>query len=186
MANMTKLAARAPRAWLISVALPLGLAACAPALDWREVRPDDSPVLLMLPCKPSILARNVPLAGQTVKLTLHACSAGGQTWALAQADVADPARVTTALQALQATALANLGVANATAANTLALNVPGATPNVAAARVAAQGQLSDGTRVQEQVAVFSFGTRVFQATVVGQRLSAEAVETFFGALRLRA
>jgi hypothetical protein len=32
--------------------------------------------------------------------------------------------------------------------------------------------------------VFSHGTVVYQATVIGERLSAEAADTFFGSLRL--
>ena len=38
----------------------------------------------------------------------------------------------------------------------------------------------------EQVAVFARGTQVFQATVLGERMDAEAADTFFGSLRFRA
>jgi hypothetical protein len=46
------------------------------------------------------------------------------------------------------------------------------------------GRLPDGKAVEEQVAVFSRGTRVFQATLVGPSLPPEVAETFFGGLRL--
>ena len=59
------------------------------------------------------------------------------------------------------------------------------TPAPQAVRQALSGQLDDGRRVQEQVAVFVRGTRVFQATVVGAKLDTDAVETYFGALRLQ-
>ena len=161
-------------------ALALLAAACSPALDWREVRPEGSGATLLMPCKPNSMVRNVRLAGDPVALTLSACSAGGQTWAIASADVGDPARVTAALNELEAAARTNLAGGPA---QTLTLAVAGATPNPASRRVQFSGQLGDGTAVQEQVAVFVRGTRVFQATVLGPQLPAEGVETFFGSLR---
>ena len=44
--------------------------------------------------------------------------------------------------------------------------------------------MPDGRAVTEQVAVFAKGTRVFQAMALGDKLDAEAVDTFFGSLRL--
>jgi hypothetical protein len=159
----------------------LGLAACSPSLDWREVRPEGSGLVGLLPCRPSVYERKVRLAGPPVPLSLHACSADGLTFALAFADVGDPARVAAALAELQAAALANVGAGKP---QPLALTVPGATPNPASARLRLAGQLPDGKAVEEQVAVFSLGTRVFQATVVGPQLPAEVVDTFFRGLRL--
>lgn len=77
------------------------LVACAPALDWRDVRPEGSGVLLLFPCKPDSQVRTLSLAGAPVRLALHACSTGGSTWALAVADVGDPARVGSALTELR-------------------------------------------------------------------------------------
>lgn len=158
----------------------LSLTACSPTHDWRELRAADGALTLLLPCKPVSHARKVQLAGQTVTLTLQACRAGDATWALAVADLVDPAKVTPALDELRAAAAANL---DAGAGTVLALQVAGATPNPSTQRLALEGRLSDGTAVREQVAVFAKGTRVFQATVVGVRLTPEAVETFFSGLR---
>jgi hypothetical protein len=155
-------------------------AACTPTLDWREVRPEGSGALVLMPCKPSSMTRNVRLAGGTVALSLSACSAGGSTWAIGFADVGDPTRVTAALDELESAARANLA---AGPAQVLPMTVAGATPNPASKRVQFSGRLGDGTPVQEQVAVFVHGTRVFQATVLGPQLPAEDVETFFGSLR---
>jgi hypothetical protein len=170
--------ARAPARTLVLLA---GLmAACTPALDWREVRPDGAGLVVLLPCKPSSYARSVLLAGQAVQLSLHACSADGLTWALAFAELGDPARTTAALGELKASAMANLGATTSTARS---FDLPGTTPNAASARLEFSGQLPDGKPVREQLAVFSKGTRVYQATVVGTSLPPEAVESFFGGLR---
>ena len=158
-----------------------GLAACSPALDWREVRVEGREAAVLLPCKPAAHARQVRLGDDSVTLTLQACQAAGMTWGVASADVADPARVGAALQALRESSAGNLGSPSAAA---LPLQVAGATPQAASGRAAYAGRRPDGQPVQAQVAVFSRGTVVYQATVLGERLSAEAADTFFGSLRL--
>lgn len=160
------------------------LAGCSPALDWRDLQPEDSGARAQFPCKPVSNARDVPLAGATLRLTLHACTAGDDaTYALAVADAGDPARVGDVLKALLDSAAGNIGGAQPQAATTLPLAVRGATPNPASRRVVLAGTRSDGEPVQAQVAVFAKGTRVYQATVLGRRVDAEAADTFFGALQ---
>lgn len=165
---------------LLAAALPV-LGACAPALDWREVRPANGHLLLSMPCKPSVQQRKVLLAGHAVVLSLHACTADDQTWALAFADLSDPARVGPALRELRASAAANL---DASQVESLRLTVTGATPNPASERVALKGRLPNGKPVQEQVAVFAYGTRVYQATVIGAAVAAQAAENFLTSLRI--
>jgi hypothetical protein len=162
------------------VALCAALAACAPALNWREVRPEGSGAQLLFPCRPDVQERRVALAGPPVRLSLQVCTAADLTWALAHADVADPGRVAPALAALLSGAAANLGAAaSAFAAQT----VPGATPQAASGRSRLSGKLPDGRPVQMQVLVFAHGTRVFQASVVGGVLPDEAVEAYLTSIR---
>jgi hypothetical protein len=162
----------------------LVVSACAPSLDWRELRPEGTGVVALFPCKPTAQSRAVRLAGDKVTMTLLACTAGGATWALAHADLADPARVGPALAELRAAAAANLGAsAGAAAALELPLTVPGATPNPASGRIELAGQRPDGQSAREQMAVFTQGTRVFQVTVLGERPAADALESFFGGLK---
>jgi len=158
----------------------LGLAACAPALDWRDVRAADGLVKAQLPCKPTTHTRKVKLAGQSVNLSLQACSAGGQTWALAWADVTDPAQLGPALRALREAAAANVGATSSTSAP---LSVPGATPHADSSRLRFQGRRADGQAVREQIALFARGTWVVQATVLGAELPDDAADTFFASLR---
>ena len=164
--------------WLVLLA---SLAGCSPALDWREVRVEDREAVLLLPCKPAAHARQVRLGEGPVKLTLQACQAAGMTWGVASADVGDPGRVAAALEALRASSAGNLG---SQPGASLPLQVAGATPQPGSGRAAYVGRRPDGQPLQAQVAVFSRGTVVYQATVLGERLSAEAAETFFGSLKL--
>lgn len=180
MSRPSPAAAAVPAVALAALAALLG-AGCSPALDWREVRPDDSGAMLLMPCKPASHARRLPLAGTPVAWTLYACSAGGVTWALGFADLGDPARVGAALGELEAAALDNIGAASPE--RRAPLRVAGATPHPSAATLQASGRLADGAAVQEQVALFTKGTRVYQATAVGARLPAQALETFIDSLR---
>jgi hypothetical protein len=165
-------------AWLLWCASVLS--ACTPALDWRDVRPEGSSATLQFPCRPVVQRRQVGLAGPPVLLSLQACSAGDQTFALAMADMGDPARIGPALTELASSATANLG---AGAAASAPLQVAGATPHPAAVRSRLAGSLPDGQPAQMQVAVFTQGTHVFQATVLGTRLDADAADTFFASIR---
>lgn len=164
-----------------TLAVVLAVAACSPVDDWREVRPAGSGALLLFPCKPTSLTRSVVLAGAPVELTLLACAAGPTTYALTHGDVVDPARVSPALQALAASAAANVG-AEVAAGEPSA--VPGMTPNPQARRWALRGRLPDGTAVAEEVLTFAKGTRVFQATVIGPAPAPEAVRVFFEGVKL--
>lgn len=161
--------------------LASALQGCAPELDWREVRPPGQSVQAQFPCKPAAQERRVQLAGKPVSLTLQACTAGGQTWGLAWADLGDPTLVGRALAELGTAAALNIGAASPA---TQALQVPGATPNPSSQRATLKGQLPDGKAVQMQLALFAHGTRVYQATVLGPQVGAEAAQNFLGALRI--
>lgn len=157
------------------------LVACAPAMNWREVRPDVQGAVMLFPCKPSSFARMVRLAGEQVRMTLQACDAGGVTWGLSWADVGDPARVPLALRALRQSALDNL---SASAGEDLPLRVPGATPQPDSLRQTLSGRTPDGKPVSGQVAVFSRGTVVFQVTMLGRPAQEDSAATFFSSVRL--
>ena len=60
------------------------------------------------------------------------------------------------------------------------------TPNPQAVRLRLEGVRPDGVAAQEQAAFFAKGLRVYQATVLGKRVPAEAADTFFAGLRLPA
>ena len=157
------------------------LAACAPVLDWREVRPADSGgLVLLMPCRAAAQKREVVLAGQTLRLALNACDAGERTWAVASADVADPALVPAALRAMHAAAAANIGAA---APDWLPLSVPGATPQPAAGRARLAGRRPDGKALIVDTAVFSRGTVVVQVSLLGDAPTAGDAQMLFESLR---
>ena len=106
-----------PRRWL--ALCTAGLAACAPSLNWREVRPADADGLLAtFPCKPQAAQRQIPLPGLPDVVTVHllSCEAEGSRWALSHLSVADASLVPVALRALAAATRGNLETASREAA----------------------------------------------------------------------
>jgi hypothetical protein len=156
------------------------LAACAPSHDWRQMRSADGAVEALFPCKPTLHERRIGLVGGAVKLSLMACDTGGQTWGLGSAELGDPARRGEVLDALAGAAAGNV----AATASTAALVVPGATPHPGSRRLRLEGRRPDKQPVQMQLALFTHGTRVYQATVLGERVSDELASTFFESLRV--
>jgi hypothetical protein len=155
--------------------------ACSPSHEWRELRPPESGIVALFPCKPDRHARSVTLAGRTTRMEMLVCSAGDTTFALAFADIADPSAVAPVLAELRAAAIANLG---GKAVQEQMLQVPGMTPNPRAVRIRFDGRRPDGAAVQEQAAFFVRGLRVYQASVLAPVLAGADAETFIGGLRL--
>lgn len=111
---------------------------------------------------------------------LASCSADGVTYALSHAELSDPMRIAAALEALRALAASNIG-GQATVVSPL--NVPGMTPHPLAQRLAIRGGI-EGRVLQAEVGVFTRGLRVYQATVIGEKLDSQGTDTFFTGLRL--
>ena len=167
-----------------SAVISVSLAACSPALDWRELHPAGQVLTFSLPCRPDAAQRQLPLAGgATVTWEMHACNAEGLTFAVAWGDTEDPSRVAPALAALASAGQARL---RGRLESDVAAMVPGMTPQAGARQWRLRGQLPDGAALVQEAVVFAHGTRVFQATVQGAAPESSQTRPFFEALRLDA
>lgn len=159
------------------------LTACTPTFNWREVRPA-GPMVAVLPCKPEVRSRTVPLAGAPASLTVAGCEAGGLHWGLAVADVGGPGRVGPALAALEAALAGNLGAPVRTAGPA---KVEGQTPHPQARQARIDGHDPSGAPVSARSWVWAQGTWVAQASVLARAqptpAQQEAVEAFAAGLR---
>lgn len=158
---------------LLAAALAAG--ACTPSLDWREVRPADSGVLALFPCKPEINSHPAT-AAEPVRMGLAQCKAGGLSFALSWAEIDDPAQVTPALRQMRESLAGKLA---AVPSDPQPLQVPGMTPNPQA-----QSQRLAGSHQQAQVAVFTRGRLVYQLVMLGEQRNDAAWESFLGTLKL--
>ena len=126
------------------------------------------------------MTREVDLVRHRVEMAMFACATGGNTFAVGGVTLADVRDVGTVLIALRQAAASNVG---ASPVEAKAIQVPGMTPQLEATQVVLNGKRPDGTPVQEHLAVFARGARVYQAAVVGERPDVDAVSTFFGGLK---
>ncbi|MEO6364249.1 MAG: hypothetical protein ABIO71_13545 [Caldimonas sp.] len=160
------------------------LAACSPALDWREVRPEGSGVTLLLPCRPLQLDRVVRLGEASLPMRLHSCTASEATFSIVFADAGTAALADALLPAMRGAAIANV----AGAAMPLPLPaIDGATPSAQSGLLRIVGRLPDGRPVVEHAAFFVRGSWLYQAAVVsaGEPVGPQAIEDFFRAIRVR-
>lgn len=171
---------------LAAVALAaLALAACSPAFNWRDVRPENTRLSLLLPCKPDKAQKTVPMGGQPTALNMLACDAGGATFAVAFADLGDAAKAARVLTQWQGLTLANMkaAAAGAGASQVLPLKLAGADSPPAPVLVKALGQRADGSAVQGHAAYFAQGAQVFQVVLYADQVAPELSETFFASLK---
>jgi len=145
------------------------------------VRPPDLKIEAMFPCRPASLKREVALSQGRREMTMHACAAGGNTYAVGSMTLGDVREVDGVLVSLREAAARNVG---AKPTDLQTVRVPGMTPQSQAGHITLSGRRPDGSAVVEHLAVFSRGARVYQAMVVGDRPDAEAVATFFSGLKL--
>ena len=174
-----------PTRWITAIpasAALLFMLACSPSFNWRDVRPENTRLSLLLPCKPDKAEKVVPLGGRPTTLAMLGCDAGGATFAVAVADLGDEARVAGVLLQWQSLTLANM---KAGAPQLMPLKLPGAAALAPApVLVKAQGRRADGTVVNGQAAYFSQGSRVFQVVMYAGKPLPEPAETFFSSLKL--
>jgi hypothetical protein len=158
----------------------LALVACTPTWDWRTVAVPETQLSVEMPCRPGRFQRDVVVAGAPLKLFMLSCEAGGVTYGVATAEVADLTRVDAVLHALSEGAGAAIRSADSPVG---ALNLSGITPFSGNTSARLHGKRPDGEQVDESIRVFARGARVFQATAIGATLPEPAVAPFENGLR---
>lgn len=155
---------------------------CSPALNWREIRLAQTPVKVMLPCKPDEASRPTPMVGSEVNMHMLGCEAGGALFAIAWVDVQHAEQAGVAMSQWQAAMLTNM---QATSSKTVPFTPKGSLAQVQDVRVVATGRRQDGTTVTAQGAWFARGAQVFHAVMYAGALDPEAVEVFFSGIEFQ-
>lgn len=155
------------------------LGACSPVFNWREVRVPSTSLKALLPCKPDQAAREVPLLGQPVRLSVLGCETGGATFAVMTADVVDAGR---AGEALAQWKLATLATLRGSAVDERAFLPSGGVALRESLRMSATGQRGDGRAVQAQAAYFARSRQVFHAVIYADRIDPTWADAFFTGL----
>lgn len=166
---------------LVACCLGAVLSGCSPALNWRDVRPEGTSLVGLLPCKPDHGARVLPMGAKPVTITMMGCDANGATFTLAHVAVQDAGGAATVLTQWQAATLSTLRGQTLSA---LPFPLKGSSAQPAAVQVKAVGVRPDGKPVSLQAAWFAADGRVFQVAMYADQAQPEVAEAYFSGLRL--
>jgi hypothetical protein len=166
------------------------LAGCAPAYNWREVRPADPAVAVMLPGKPSSLTQRVRLDGLDLPMSMTGAQAEGIAFTVAcaalpaaQADAAMRERVLAAMRSGMTRNIAGTEERAEPVAVALLDTAGAARGRATGLRVVVNGVVK--ARPTRMLAVFvGEGARACQAVAVGETLPDEPARQFTDSLRL--
>ena len=159
------------------------LGACTPTFNWRDVRIADQGLVALLPCKADRATRALPLGVESVEVDMAGCEAGGATFAVAHAAAADVRQAETWLRAWRTATRTQLGDAEIA-------EMPATLPraSVAPASWKLESRVASDARAPARVLWFAQrtanGVALYQATVLGNPSSPEALDVFFEGLRL--
>lgn len=179
---------------VVLAALLATLAACSPALNWREVRLER--LVTLLPCKPDHAQRDVQLGAHTVAMHMSGCEAAGGLYAVSHVRLADPAQVGPAQAAWRQASLAHLRDSTVQTlpfqlAKPKASEMRTADPQTAAVPVdmlemlQVQAKHPDGSPLQARLVWLSSGVDVYHVALYGAHLSPEMSELLFSELVLQ-
>lgn len=165
------------RSLFVPIALFLGLAACTPHFDWREVHGSEAPYTVLMPVKPSSGTRLINLGGTQVTMTMTAADVDGALFAVGTATMPDQAAATNALAAMKTALVRNIG-------GTVTSEKATASSDLATLDIEATGS---GTHPRMLFAhLVAKNTRVYQVVTIGtdKSLPREAVDTFLTSFKL--
>lgn len=153
----------------------LALAGCNPAYNWRQIALGGD-VQAMLPCKPDSGQKKIELLGQTVRMQMQGCEAGGAMFVLAQVQL-DRAEQTRQAQAHWQLALLTHLKAKLVEQRTLEGRRTGL--DWPALWIEASGQGADAQPLRVQAAWLAKSGTLYHAAIYGQAPPQQARDMFF-------
>lgn len=166
--------------FLVSVSL----AACSPALNWREARFGPSvPLRMLMPCKPDRAQRQLPMGERVVDLQMLGCDADGATVAVSHVLASAPDDAAALLTGWKVAVLRHL---HAQGMQEMPWTVAGGWPGPASIRLQAQGRRSDGSPLALHAAWFAVGSpeglHIFHAIILAPQPRPDVAEAFWAGL----
>jgi hypothetical protein len=176
------------RARWASLFILLGLSACSPSQNWREVTFEATSLKVQLPCKPDRTTRAVPLGGTPVELQVVGCESGTSIVAVMTAALAPGADAQALLLGWQKATLQNAKITEPlTAAQQKPWHRPGMLPLAASMQVQAPGFRANGEGVTMAAVwgAMAEGERVrlVHAVVYDKTISPEMANTLFDGIK---
>ena len=178
--------ARAVLRMSIAVVAASGLlAGCSPTYDWRTVMNNDNGYTVDLPAKPSNDARQIDVAGTSMKMAMQTAEAGPAVFAVGTLILPsdDPLVQRTALDFLRDGLARNVGTAPAAHAVQIPLAAGGQVPGL---EMRLSGKAGEQKETRTIYARFvAHGRHVYQAAIIAsQPLPQDQVDQFFQSFQL--
>lgn len=173
---------------ILVLALACLAAACSPVFDWRDVRVAPANASTVLPCKkPDRVERAIPLGGVPTQLSVAGCEAGGATFAVMAAVLAEGQSVDDILAGWQQATLDNMH-ADSNSVQREPYRPLGGLALPHAQLLTMDGQQADGKPVRGQAAWTAHEAAdgrmlVLHAVMYTHRKQDHAVDTFFETIR---
>ncbi|WP_432240415.1 hypothetical protein [Herbaspirillum robiniae] len=163
-----------------ALAALLALAACSPRYNWREASDNGAHFVVLLPGKPATVTRPVDLDGPTVDMSMTAAEAGGATFAVGTAELADAAAAVKALDAMSTALLNNIGGRPQGTAL-----LPGKTDGFSRSIDLDAHGAAGGRPLRLVARLAARDRRIYQVLILGDEkaLTDENIETFFGSFK---
>lgn len=176
-----------PRSGAVVAFVLLSLAACTPALDWREVQGGSVPFSVMMPAKPKMMTRQLALDGMPVTMTMTAAEVDGVTFAVGSVELADAEQARRAMQAMRVALVNNIHgkILHETAADASSVQ-PGALHSHRSIELEALGTTPDGRSRLLAARFVAQDRRAYQALVTGAQkaVSREQIDTFLTSFKV--
>ncbi len=149
----------------------LVLAACNPALNWRQVNLQT--LNARLPCKPDSATRTVPLAGRPVEMEMMGCEADGALFAISHVRAENKATAMTSQAEWQAQALKALQ-----ASSSHSVPLPAAAWANTRVSIRAAGKDAAGKSMQAQLSWWVRDADVYHLAVYSEHLPDTMTQAF--------
>jgi hypothetical protein len=158
------------------VLLALGVIACTPALNWREVNLGQ--LTTLMPCKPDTATRPVALAGMQLNLEVAGCEADHVLFAISRLQARDAAQAPSLMAVLRQASLAQIQVQAVHPA-------AGSGDEQTSFDMQADGRRPDGTALQARLKWLLHGSEVYQIAAYATQLLPEQTQNLVSEVRLR-
>lgn len=161
------------------------LAGCSPTYDWRTIMNNDNGYTVDLPAKPDSDARQIDVAGTSMKMAMQTAEAGPAVFAVGTLILPsdDPQVQRTALDFLRDGLARNVGTAPVARTVQIPLAAGGQVPGL---EMTLSGKAGEQKKTRTVYARFvAHGRHVYQAAIIAsQPLPQEQVDQFFRSFQL--
>lgn len=172
------------------ILIALGITACTPKFDWREIRNADAPFIATFPGKPATHSRDIELDGIKVKLHMTAADVNQISFAIAYAKIENndknlqAQQQQRALSAMQAGMLKNI---QGTIIQASALTGTSSSNNFSPKNtITAIGKKQNGQAVKMLARFTQHGPWIMQIVMIGEEKSftPDIADMFFDSIKL--